>query len=158
MTDQEIKINQDKQNPILFQTRHAPFLLEMKRVLIMGMLLTLLNLVTHGIYITQFICVFVIIGLLDIVTVYLPARSRKYIVTEHSLIIKHMSTIKEYPFSEIGSISAAKGKILVVSMQGRVLKKINEIFIDPAMREEFKDILFKQMEKNNSQDIVTKYN
>jgi len=97
---------------------------------------------------TRVISVFVLFALMDLLTIYLPAISKKYIVTENSLILKRWSSVKEIPFSEIGNIAAAKGKILVVSYKGKVLAKINEVFIHPSDREQFKDVLFRQMEKH----------
>ena len=147
-----------KPEDILFQTKPVPFKVELKRILIMGIGLMVVNTILHSFYLHQLIGVFLIIGLLDMFTFYLPGRARSYIITDKSFFIKRMSKLKEYPFSEIGNISAAKGKILVVSVNGKILGKISEAYIDPAVRKEFKDVLFQQMERNSPEgDVVSKY-
>jgi hypothetical protein len=143
----KIKDIKDIKEDILFATTPPPLVVDLKRILIVG---TLLNLIFAFIYVwswTRFISVFVIFALMDLITIYIPAVFRKYIVTERYLYVKSMSGVKEIPFSEIGGITAAKGKILVSSYKGRTLTKINEILINPADRTKFKDILFEQFEQ-----------
>ncbi len=135
------------QENILFETKHPSFLVDLKRILITGVSLNLIFALFYRWSWTRVVSVLVLFALMDIITFYLPAISKKYIITEHCLIIKRRFGSKEIPFCQVGSISAAKGKILLVSMNGKVLTKIQEVFIDPSLREKFKDLLFQQMQK-----------
>jgi len=137
----------DNQKDVLFETKNPSFLVDLKRIMIVGFSMNLIFAIFYVWSWTRVISVFVLFAFMDLIAIYLPSFTKKYIVTETSLIIKRWSDAKEIPFSEVGSISAAKGKILVVSYKGKVLAKINEVFINPTDREQFKDILFKQMEK-----------
>ncbi len=138
----------DVKGNILFETTHPPFSVDLKRILIVGTSLNLLFAIFYQWSWTRFISVFVLFALMDLITFYLPAVARKYIITEHCLYVKSLSGVKEIPFNEVGGITAAKGKILVASYKGRTLTKINEILINPADRATFKDILFEQMDKS----------
>jgi len=137
--------NHDK---ILFETKHPAYSANLKRVLIVGVCVNLLFLIFFRWSWTRTITLFILFALLDLFTFYLPAVTKKYIITKRFLIKKSWFGSKEIPFSQIGSITAAKGKILVVSTRGKVLLKIHEIFLHHTIREKFKDILFERMQKN----------
>ncbi|KAF1085711.1 hypothetical protein SPSYN_01857 [Sporotomaculum syntrophicum] len=138
----------DIQENILFETTQPPFIVDLKRIMIVGISLNLIFAIFYVWSWTRFFSVFGLFAFMDLITFYLPAVTRKYIITERCLYVKSLSGVKEIPFSEIGGITAAKGKILVASYKGRTLTKINEILINPADRAKFKDILFEQMEKS----------
>jgi len=133
---------------VIFETKHPPYSVNLKRILILGTCLNLLFLIFFRWSWARTINLFILFALLDFFTFYLPAVTKKYIITKHSLIRKSWFGSKEIPFSQVGSITAAKGKILVVSTKGKVLLKIHEMFLDHTIREKFKDILFEQMQKH----------
>ncbi|MDD4170348.1 MAG: PH domain-containing protein [Desulfotomaculaceae bacterium] len=136
------------QEDIIFETKHSPYSENLKRILITSISLNLIFLIVFRWSWTRAVTIFLLFALMDLITFYLPAISKKYIITSRHLIIKSWFGSKEIPFSRIGSISAAKSKILLVSTSGRVLLKIQEIFLHPSVREEFKDLLFEQIQKD----------
>ncbi len=135
---------------IIFISKHPSYTANLKRVLYTGAALNVLFLILFRWSWTRVIIVFLTIALMDLVTFYLPAVTKKYVITKNSIMRKSWFGSREIPFSQIGNIAAAKGKILLVSMKGKVLLKIYEIYLDQSVREEFKDILFKQFEKHES--------
>jgi hypothetical protein len=136
----------DKQR-IIFETKHPPFSTGLKRIFIAGVSINLLLLVLFKWSWARILDIFVLVALMDFVTFYFPAVTKKYIITKDSLMRKGWFGSKEVPFKQIGNIAAAKNKILVVSTNGKVLFKIYEIFLEKSIREKFKDILFKRFEK-----------
>lgn len=149
MDTRKIKSVKDIKEDILFATTPPPLRVELKRILIVG---TAMNLIFGIVYVwswNRFFSVFTLFALTDMIAIYLPAVFRKYIVTDSYLYVKNLSGVKEIPFTDVGSISAARGKILVVSYNGRIQTKINESLINPADRAKFKDVLFGQMNKHN---------
>jgi hypothetical protein len=138
----------ENRKDIVFVTKHASYKASLKRILYTGGGLNLLLLVLFNWSWVRVLVVFGGIALMDFVTFYLPAVMKKYIITKKSIIRKNVFGSKEIPFSQIGNIAAAKSKILLVSMNGKVLMKIYEIYLDESVREEFKDILFKKFKKN----------
>ncbi|HWQ89439.1 MAG TPA: hypothetical protein VN374_05655 [Desulfitobacteriaceae bacterium] len=133
---------------IIFKTKHAPYTASLKRILYTGAALNVLFLILFRWSWTGTISVFLLIALMDLVTFYLPAITKQYIITQNSIMRRSWFGTKEIPFCQIGNIAAAKGKILLVSMKGKVLLKIYEIYLDKSVREKFKDILFEQFEKH----------
>jgi len=132
---------------IIFETKPPSYLVSLKRVIILSIFLNLLVFVFFRWSWTVALTLFIIFALLDLFTFYLPGVTKKYIITNHRLIKKSWFGTKEIPLSQIGNITAAKGKILVVSTRGKVLLKIQEVYLHHAIREKFKDILFEQMQK-----------
>jgi len=133
---------------ILFETEHPSYLVSLKRVIITGVCLNLIFLIFFRWSTARTITLFILFALLDLITFYLPAVTKKYIITKRCLIKKSRFGSKEIPFKQIGGITAAKGKILVVSIEGKVLLKIYEVYLHHAIREKFKDVLFDQMNKS----------
>ncbi len=138
----------DNQEDIIFETKHPPYTVNLKRVLVTGVSLNLLFLVFFKWSWYRVVTIFILFAMMDLITFYFPAVSKKYIITGRSLIIKSWFGSREIPFSHVGSITAAKSKILLVSMGGKVLIKIQEIFLHPSVREKFKDLLFELVERS----------
>jgi hypothetical protein len=132
---------------IIFETKHPPYTASLKRIFIVSVCINLLLLVLFQWSWVRIIDIFLLVALMDFVTFYFPAVTKRYIITKDSLMRKGWFGSKEVPFKEIGNIAAAKSKILVVSTKGKVLFKIYEIFLDKSVREKFKDILFDKFEK-----------
>jgi len=135
---------------IIFKTKHASYTASLKRILYTGAALNVLLLILFRWTWTGVITVFLLIALMDLVTFYLPAVTKQYIITQNSIMRKSWFGSKEIPFSQIGNIAAAKGKILLVSIKGKVLLKIYEIYLDQSVKEKFKDVLFEQFKKHGS--------
>ncbi|OPX84770.1 MAG: hypothetical protein A4E53_03827 [Pelotomaculum sp. PtaB.Bin104] len=138
----------DHQEDVIFETRHPPYSVNLKRVVITGVSLNLIFLLMYRWSWTRAVTIMLLFALMDLITFYLPAVSKKYIITRRCLIIKSWFGTKEISFSQIGSISAAKGKILLVSTKGKILSKILEVFLHPLDREHFKDLLFELVQKS----------
>lgn len=136
----------DKQK-VIFETKHPPYTASLKRIAIAGVIINLLLLVVFKWSWVRVLDIFVLVALMDFVTIYFPAVTKKYIITKDSFIRKGWFGSKEVSFKQIGNIAAAKSKILIVSTNGKVLFKIYEIFLDKSVREKFKDILFDKFEK-----------
>lgn len=132
---------------VIFETKHPPYTASLKRVIISGVIINLLFLILFKWSLVRVLDVFVLVALMDFVTFYFPAVTKRYIITNDSFIRKGWFGSKEVPFKQIGNIAAAKNKILIVSTNGKVLFKIYEIFLDKSVREKFRDILFDQFEK-----------
>ncbi|MFZ3130196.1 MAG: hypothetical protein WA125_03600 [Desulfosporosinus sp.] len=132
---------------ILFETKHPPYTASLKRIIIASVCINLFFLILFKWSWVRVLDIFILVALMDFVTFYFPAVTKRYIITKDSLSRKGWFGSKEVPFKQIGNISAARSSILVLSTNGKVLFKIYEIFLDKSVREKFKDILFDRFEK-----------
>ncbi len=74
----------DKQR-IIFETKHPPFSTGLKRIFIAGVSINLLLLVLFKWSWARILDIFVLVALMDFVTFYFPAVTKKYIITKDSL-------------------------------------------------------------------------
>ena len=130
----------------LFETKHPPYIENIKRTITIWIILTIVIVAFSAAPLTVVLEMLILLLMLDFFTFFLPGISKKYIITQESLIRKSWFGTKTAYFEQIGSVTAAKGRILVVSKEGRVIFKIYEIYFHPAVREKFKNILFSMIE------------
>ena len=128
---------------ILFETKPYPYRTSMKRILIIWVIIIPIMVALFGVPLDALVNIVIIIIPLDFCTFYLPAISRKYVLTSRSLTRKSWFGDKKTFFNDVGSVTAAKGRILVVNRKGKVIFKIYELYFHPSVREEFKDLLFR---------------
>ncbi|MCL2766051.1 MAG: hypothetical protein FWD21_00020 [Peptococcaceae bacterium] len=139
----ESGIELDEFERIKFITKPQSYLSNIKRIFIIWFILIICLMIILGAGFSRLFDFLIIVIFLDFFTFFLPGISKKYIVTNKRLIRKSWFGNKEAYYEDIGSVTAAKGRILVVNRTGKVYFKIYELYFHPSVREEFKDLLFK---------------
>ena len=133
----------DEAEKVLFETKPQSYIADIKRIFIIWFILIIFLMLILGAGFSRILDFLIIVIFLDFFTFFLPGISKKYVVTRKKLTRKSWFGDKETFFEDVGSVTAAKGRILVVNKKGKVIFKIYELYFHPSVREEFKDLLFK---------------